>query len=53
MQTIRVRDTAIVLILTKKEALALQDRLEQPTGIRKTKPLEGVEYKLAVELGEI
>jgi hypothetical protein len=48
MKTIQVHDAAIVLILTRKEALALQKRLAQDTGIKKTKIIEKVEEKLSV-----
>jgi len=53
MKTIQVHDATIVLVLTRKEALALQKRLSQNTGIKKTKPVEKVEEKLAVEFNEI
>ena len=53
MRKFTVRDTAIVLVLTKQDAKALKNRLKQSTGIKKTKQLEAVEEKLAVAMGEI
>ena len=48
MKTIRVHDQAIVLVLTKKEAEALDRLLQQQT--KKSKALFKAEEKLAVEL---
>lgn len=53
MQTYRVHDKAVVLVLTKQEAKALKSRLECHIGVRKTKVFEKVETKLAVAMGEI
>ncbi len=53
MQKIHVHDKALVLILNKREAKALKDRLDQHTGIKKTKALESVEAKLLFEMGEM
>lgn len=50
MQTIRVHDKSFVLILNKTEVKALDKRLRQNTGFRKTKPLLKVEEKLLAEL---
>jgi len=53
MKNITVHDKAIVLVLTKPEAKALNDRLKQHTGIQKPKALLKAETKLAVARGEI
>lgn len=49
MQTLKVRDGAVVLIMNGAEAKALRSRLQQ-TGIKKSKPLLKVENKLDQEM---
>jgi hypothetical protein len=46
MQTYRVHDKAVVLILTRREARALGVRLEQRRGIKKSQALLSAESKL-------
>lgn len=53
MKTFSVYDKAIMLVLTKKEAKALKERLGMVSGYIKTVPLLKVEEKLLVELGEL
>jgi hypothetical protein len=53
MQTIKVHDNAIVLVLNKSEAKALKLRLNQHTRAKKSKALVSAEEKLLVELGEL
>ena len=53
MKTISVHEKAIVLVLTKKEAGTLKQRLDMSTGVKESKPLLKVKEKLLVELGEI
>ena len=52
MQTYQVHDKAIVLVLTKREAGTLKQRLDMPTGVKESKPLLKVKEKLLVALGE-
>lgn len=53
MQTIQVRDGAIVLVLTKEEAKSLQLRLSLKTGIIESKAVKRVRVKLADAMGEV
>jgi len=46
VRKIVVRDTAVVLILTRPEAKALTARLEQHTGVQKSMALVSAERKL-------
>lgn len=50
MRKIHVREKSVVLVLSKIEAKALQDRLLQNTEIERTKPVARVIDKLANEL---
>lgn len=53
MKTISIHDKALVLVLTKREAGTLKQRLDLPTDVKESKPLLKVKEKLLVELGEI
>lgn len=50
MRKIVVRDTAVVLVLTRPEAKALAVRLTQHTGVRKSMALVSAERKLRWEM---
>ena len=53
MKTIQAHDKAIILILTKPEALAMSKRLEKHCGIAETKTLLKAKEKLSAQLGKI
>lgn len=53
MKKIAVRDTAVVLVLTKEEAKALKGRLDLHTGVIESKAAKRVKQKLAEAMGEI
>lgn len=53
MKTISIHEKAIVLVLTKREAGTLKQRLDMPIGVKESKSLLKTKEKLLVELGEI
>ena len=52
-KTFKVHDKAIVLVLNKAEARAIKFRLEQHTGIKKSKVLQVAEEKLNAEISGV
>lgn len=53
MRKVAVRDTDIVLVLTKEEAKAIKRRLEQHTGIVESNAAKRAKVKLYVALGAL